>query len=168
MPDTAAPFQRPAEWPTGWLHELGIRCPQCGDHYAVTVAASVQVRLTEGGADTQLSAHEYLPTSPAECGNCDRVGTLADFCAIPDGTQLNGVTAVSCEWSTGADDAGAAYWADLTFAQFDQARTLAAHYWPGVTIEVVDQILTVQTPDTFADSLLLGLTEALGEPDSIA
>lgn len=160
-------FERPTEWPTGLLHDFGIRCPQCGGHHDVMVTATVTVQLTEGGS-VDSGDHEYTPGSPATCRSCGFRSAFADFQAIPAMDAVGTLTAVSCEWSTDTDnDPGAAYWAELTPQQMAAAYTVAQHFWPAVQILNEDQILTIKTPDAISYPLLECLAEELGSPHSI-
>lgn len=160
-------FERPALWPTGLIHDFGVRCPQCGGHFDVMVTATVNLHLTET-ASVDSGDHEYTPDSPASCRLCAFSGTFGDFHSIPTEDQVTALTAVSCEWSTDTDvDPGAAYWADLTPTQMAAAYATAKHFWPAVHIINEDQIFTIKTPDAVSYPILDRLVEDLGTADSI-
>ena len=57
-------------------------CPQCGGADHIDVAATIWLRLTEDGTDSDAAAngdYEFDPRSLAVCQACDFHGRLGDF-----------------------------------------------------------------------------------------
>lgn len=61
---------------------LDYRCPDCGDEDHIEVSATIWVRLTADGTDTdaaELGGHDYTPRSDARCAQCGHDGAFMDF-----------------------------------------------------------------------------------------
>jgi ribosomal protein S27AE len=61
---------------------LDMRCPQCGDHRFIDIAATVRVRVCWDGTDAGASGdgtHHFDADSLAFCGRCGFRGTVRTF-----------------------------------------------------------------------------------------
>jgi hypothetical protein len=59
-----------------------MRCPNCGSADQIEIAATVWVRLTADGTDTDESedgSHWWEDESAAKCNACDHEGTVKTF-----------------------------------------------------------------------------------------
>ena len=57
-------------------------CPKCGDADHIDVAATIWLRLTEDGTDSEGAEngdHEFTPDSLAVCQACEFTGKLGEF-----------------------------------------------------------------------------------------
>ncbi len=66
----------------------GIRCPRCGQHGEVHVAAMIWTAVIDNGTDDDLQDDhdtEYDDTSPATCPTCEYEGKWGDFQAPEEG-----------------------------------------------------------------------------------
>jgi len=62
--------------------EWGLCCPNCGKDDGIDIAATVWIRMTPGGSDTEASFcgdHTYDPDHDAACQNCGFEGLVSDF-----------------------------------------------------------------------------------------
>ena len=60
----------------------GMSCPNCGDCLRIDVSANISVRLLPDGSDpyeAKNQDHEWRNDSPAFCGSCGHLGTVATF-----------------------------------------------------------------------------------------
>jgi len=61
------------------------KCPSCGDHSRIDIAANVWVRLrynrdgSIAGADEWRESHQWTRTSEAHCAQCGHRGVLSTF-----------------------------------------------------------------------------------------
>lgn len=58
-----------------------MRCPSCGDDSQLDIAATVSVRLTPEGSDTDGTfdgSHEWDSGSPVQCITCGWSGLVKD------------------------------------------------------------------------------------------
>ncbi len=85
-----------------------MRCPKCGDHECIDIAANVWVRLFPDGTDVHEAAngdHEWDNDSIAICHSCRHAATVRNVEIRPPGTD--GCPALE---SSACLDAPAASW----------------------------------------------------------
>jgi hypothetical protein len=63
-------------------NSFDMRCPKCGGDTRIDIAATVWVRLTPDGTDTDEATeggHFWDDDSPARCDACDHNGKVKEF-----------------------------------------------------------------------------------------
>lgn len=148
-------FSRPANWPTGWLHELTLLCPDCGDSANIHVTAETCLLITEDGT-VDDGSHEYGDYSAASC-LCGASGQFRSFLSAPSEREVrqrvadirliehSGLPAAHINrtmqsrwWGLGRDEAA-------------RGLDAALVYWPGVTIAIEGSGLILRVNTDYID-----------------